>query len=123
MRFTRLVILGLILGLLLIGSCEKDNETTSLIGRWDFYKFCNKNLDIGCVYSFNRDFTETITITNKYITRSYDDSIVSSSEYQIVDTLIVYGQNEYAQQFLLRNDTLNLIDTCFACVYNVYVKK
>jgi hypothetical protein len=123
MRFTRIIISLFIIALTLISSCEKENLSTTLIGKWRFHKFCNKNLSIGCVYSFNRDFNETITITDNAFTISYDDSIITTSAYHLSDTLIVYGQNEYAQQFKLRNDTLSLTDTCFACTYSIYIKE
>ena len=124
MRLNGLKLLGLIIWILLFSSCEKDSASSEMTGTWDFYKSCNKNLYRGCIFNFNRDFTETIVINNDVITRYFDDTVFSISTYRIIDTLIVYGQNQqYAQEFILRNNTLTLIDTCFACDYNVYVRK
>ena len=124
MRLNGLKLLGLIIWIFLFSSCEKISNSTDLIGTWDFYMNCNKICYRGCIFYFNRDFTETIVISDDMITRYFDDTVFYTSTYRIIDTLIVYGQNQrYAQEFILRNDTLTLIDTCLACDYNVYVRK
>ncbi len=49
MKANKLIIIGFISGIFLIGSCEKDNDLHELIGTWNFHKFCNTHLQIGCV--------------------------------------------------------------------------
>lgn len=122
--WTSFIISGFILAAFFVmPSCEKETTKASVEGTWDFYKFCNTALYTGCVYEEDRDFTEVVEIEGRSFTRYYDDSLVFSKEFSLNDSLIVYGNEEFAQTFRLENDTLILADTCFECNFNVYVKR
>jgi hypothetical protein len=119
-----LIIIGIILtGFIIVNSCEKDSTKRPIDGTWDFYMNCNKNLYRGCIFNINRDFTETVKIDGNSFTRYYDDSLVFSDNIKIFDSVIVFGDDIYSKQYILRSDTLTLIDTCFTCDFNVYIKR
>ncbi len=118
-----IIIVFIVTGLIIVNSCEKDSIKRPIDGTWDFYKNCNKNLYRGCIFNINRDFKETVKIDGNSFTRFYDDSLVFSDDMKISDALITFRNDIFSQQYTLRNDTLTLIDTCFACDYNVYIKR
>ena len=122
-KLKNLIIIGFIVtGLIIVNSCEKDSTKRPIDGTWDFYKNCNKNLYRGCIFNVNRDFKETVKIDGNSFTRFYDDSVVFSDNVKFSDSLIIFGDDNFSQLYTLGNDTLTLIDTCFACDYNVYIK-
>ena len=115
--------LVLSIGILFMTSCEKDTNSNSLIGIWSFYEACNLNLSIGCIKAKNRDFSETLEFTDNKFTRYYDDSIVSCMTYAIDKEWLIFGDSyKMAQKYFLRNDTLTLIDTCFACYRTTFIR-
>ena len=123
-KVNKLTLFGFVtIALIMFNSCEKDSTNNPIDGTWEFYMNCNKNLYRGCFFSINRDFVETLKIDGNSISKFYDDSLVYSNKITFSDTLIIYGQDVFAQEYILRNDTLKLIDTCFACDYNVYIKR
>ncbi|NJK95121.1 MAG: hypothetical protein HC905_09590 [Bacteroidales bacterium] len=123
-KLSFLIVIGIIVtGFITVNSCEKESTKRPIDGIWDFNMNCNKNLYRGCIFSINRDFKETVKIDGNSFTRFYDDSLVFSDNVKISDSVIIFGNDIFSQQFILRNDTLTLIDTCFACDYNVYIKR
>jgi hypothetical protein len=106
----------------MVSSCEKKSTKRPIDGTWEFYMNCNKNLYRACIFNVNRDFKEILKIDGNTLSMFYDDSLVFSNNIAISDSMIIYGHNTFAQEYILRNDTLTLIDTCFACDYNVYIK-
>lgn len=119
-----IIISGIILAAFFVmPSCEKENTKAPVEGTWDFYKFCNTQNFSGCIYKEDRDFTEVVEIDGRSFTRYYDDSVAFSKEFSLSDSLMVFGNEEFAQTFRLQNDTLILADTCFECNFYVYVKR
>jgi len=119
-------ILNLIYGFCLVAifaSCEKNNTTNGLTGNWEFYESCNTHLMIGCIKAKNRDFSEKLVVTDNEIIIYYDDSLISTSKYRIIDSLVVYGNNDFAKIFSLENNRLKLIDTCFSCNIITYIRQ
>ncbi len=122
--WTSFIIIGFVLAaFFMMQSCEKETTKASVEGTWDFYKICNTHNYTGCIYKEDRDFTEVVEIEGRSFTRYYDDSLVFSKEFSLNDSLIVYGNDEFAQEYRLQHDTLILVDTCFECDFHVYVKR
>jgi hypothetical protein len=55
----------------------------------------------------------------------WDDSIIYSLNFYIDRDYIIIGpkDNEIAKEFDLKGDTLILIDTCFTCDINTYLRR
>ena len=122
--WTYFIIGGFVLAVLFVmPSCEKEATKAPIEGTWDFYKFCNTQNFTGCIYKEDRDFREVLEIEGRSFTRFYDDSVLFSKDFVLNDSLIIYGNDDFAQSFRLENDTLILADTCFECNFHVYVKR
>lgn len=122
--WSSIIISGIVLAaFFMMPSCEKETTQPSFEGTWDFYKRCNTDLYTGCMYQEDLDFEEVVEIEDRLFTRYRDDSVVFSKNFSLEDSLIVYGNDEFAQTYRLKNDTLILADTCFECDFHVYVKR
>jgi hypothetical protein len=123
MKITRWIFNSFTVLFILFTSCESDNDSDKLSGSWTFSEACNLNLQIGCILAKNRDFTETIEFTRNIYSIYYDDSLVTSDTYLQYQDWIIFGETDkIAKKYINRNDTLILIDTCFACYRTVYLR-
>ena len=123
MKPKRLIFIGFLVVSVMLTSCEKDKDLNELIGKWTFYEACNLNLEIGCIKAKYRDFIETIEFTNNKFTIYYNDSLVTSITYTVSNDWLVFGDSfKIGHKYSLRNDTLTIIDTCFACYRTDYLR-
>lgn len=110
--------------IVLLISCEKQNDSGRIDGTWVFEKSCNKVYYIACLTKESRGFTETLHIREKYLSKYYNDSLLYSIPFQLTDSLIMYNEDGNAvQEYSLQNDTLILTDTCLACNYIIYIRE